>query len=86
MWAVYRNRPRIELKLRNGLQLESSPGAASVMSEIFYHDPHIIIVPDELLELMLNGKSIIFFGWSHGDPVALPNLFLYLTSTSFRNA
>jgi len=73
MWAVYRNRPRIELKLRNGLQLESSPRAASVISEIFYHGLHIIIVSDELLELMLNGKSIILFGWTHGDPVALPD-------------
>jgi len=72
MWAVYRNRPRIELKLRNGLQLESSPNGASIMSEIFYHDSHIIRVSDELLELMLNGKSIIFFGWSHGDLAGLP--------------
>lgn len=86
MWAIYRNKPRIKLKLRNGLQLESSPGPAYIISEIFYHDLRIIRVSDELLELMLNGKSIIFFGWSHGDPVALPNLFLYLTSTSFRNA
>jgi len=47
MWAVYRNRPRIELKLRNGLQLESSPGGAFTMSEIFYNDGHIIRVSDE---------------------------------------
>jgi FkbM family methyltransferase len=73
MWAVYRNRPRIKLKLRNGLQLESSPGVASAMSGIFYYDLHIIRLSDELLELILNGKSIIFFGWSHGDPVALPD-------------
>ena len=38
MWAVHRNKPRIKLKLRNGLQLESSPNGAYVMSEIFYHD------------------------------------------------
>ena len=25
LWAVYRNKPRIELKLRNGLKLEGSP-------------------------------------------------------------
>jgi len=73
MWAIYRNRPRIKLKLRNGLQLESSPIGAYIMSEIFYHDSHIIRVSDELLELMLNGKSIIFFGWSHGDLMDLPD-------------
>ena len=73
MWAVHRNKPRIKLKLSNGLQLESSPNGAYVMSEIFYHDLRIIRVSDELLELMLNGKSIIFFGWSYGDPGVLPD-------------
>jgi len=73
MWAVHRNKPRIKLKLRNGLQLESSPGPAYIISEIFYHDLRIIRVSDELLGLMLNGKSIIFFGWSHGAPAYLPD-------------
>jgi FkbM family methyltransferase len=73
MWAVYRNRPRIELKLRNGLQLESSLGGTLTLMEIFYHDGHIIRVSGEFLEFMLNGKSIIFYGWSYGDPGALPD-------------
>ena len=73
MLPVYRNMPQIELKLRNGLQLKSSPDEAYNMSEIFYHDGHIIRVSDEFLEFMLNGKSIIFYGWSYGDPGALPD-------------
>jgi len=63
LWAVHKNRARIKLKLRNGLQLESSLRAVNLISATFYHDLHIIRVSDELLELMLSGKSIIFFGW-----------------------
>jgi len=59
--------------LRNGLDLESSPNGAYIISEIFCHDPHIISISDELLELMLNNKSIIFFGWLYGEPGALPD-------------
>jgi len=41
--------------------------------EIFHHNGHIIRISDEFLELMLNGKSIIFFGWSYGVPGSLPD-------------
>jgi len=73
LWAVHKNKPRIKLKLRNGLQLESSPRAVNLISAMFYHDLHIIRASDELLELMLNGESTVFFGWLHGDPAALPD-------------
>ena len=36
MWAVYRNRPRIELKLRSGLQLKSSSQGAYQLSMLLY--------------------------------------------------
>ena len=73
MLAIYRNRPRIKLKLRNGLWLESSLGGALTIMEIFYHDGHVIRVSDEFLELVLNGKSISFYGWSYGGPGDLPD-------------
>jgi len=73
IWAFYRNKPRIKLKFRNGLQIESSPYRAYQMSGLKYQDSHIIRVSDEFLELMLNGKSIIFFGWSKGDFGSLPD-------------
>ncbi|MFP3209601.1 MAG: FkbM family methyltransferase [Nitrososphaeria archaeon] len=74
MWAVYRNRPRIQLKLRNGLQLESSSEGAYQLSMLLYLNRHRIIrLSDELLELELEGKSVIFFGWSYGAVVELPD-------------
>jgi len=72
-WAKYRNKPRIKLELRNGLDLESPPYGAYVISEIFYRSSYIIRASDELLEFALNSKSIILFGWLYGEPVDLPD-------------
>jgi len=68
MWAVYRNRSRIELKLRNGLQLESSPGGAYQVSGIAHMGGDVRRASDELIEFMLNGRLVALHGWLYGNP------------------
>jgi len=71
MLAVYRNRPRIGLKLRNGLQLEGSPLWAYQMSGIAYIGGDVRRASDELIEFAFNGRLVTLHGWLYGDPGAL---------------
>jgi FkbM family methyltransferase len=73
MWSVYRNRPRIELKLRNGLQLEGSPLWAYRMSGIANIGGDVRRASDELIEFAFNGRLVTLHGWLYGDFVALPD-------------
>jgi len=81
MWAIYENRYPIKLKLRNGLQIESTPSVATLISRLLYQDSMLYqdsninitkSVSDNRLELVLEGKSIIFFGWLYGILSDLP--------------
>jgi len=68
MWAVYRNRPRIELKLRNGLQLEGSPLWAYQMSGIAHIGGDVRRASEELIEFAFNGRLVALQGWLYGNP------------------
>jgi len=65
MWAVYRNKPRIELKLRNGLQLEGSSLWAYKMSGIAHMGGDVRQVSDELIEFAFDGRLVTLHGWSY---------------------
>jgi len=65
MWAIYRNKPRIELKLRNGLQLEGSHDWAHQVSGLVRVGGDVRYLSDEFIGLALNGKSVVFYGWTH---------------------
>ncbi|PSN87470.1 hypothetical protein B9Q03_10510 [Candidatus Marsarchaeota G2 archaeon OSP_D] len=67
MWAVYRNRPRIKLKLRNGLQLEGSPNSAYFISRLVCAGIDVRQLSDELVEFALDDRSAVLYGWQHGD-------------------
>jgi hypothetical protein len=71
VWALYRNRPSIELKLRNGLQLEGLPLWAYQMSGIAYMGGDVRRASDELIEFAFNGRIITLYGWLYGDPGSL---------------
>jgi len=71
MWAAYRNRPWIGLKLRNGLQLEGSPSWAYQMPWIAYIGGDVRRASDELIEFAFNGRLVTLHGWLYGDPSAL---------------
>ncbi|MFP3219762.1 MAG: FkbM family methyltransferase [Candidatus Marsarchaeota archaeon] len=64
MWAIHRNKPRIKLKLRNGLQLEGSHNSAYFVSELVYVGGDVRQLSDELIGFALNGKSVVFYGWT----------------------
>jgi len=66
MWVVYRNRPRIKLKLRNGLQLEGSPNWASQISGLVYVGGDVRQVSDELVGFALDDRSVVLYGWYYG--------------------
>jgi len=71
MWAVHRNRPRIKLKLRNGLQLEGSPTCASQISGLVYAGGDVRQVSDELVEFALDDRSAVLYGWYYGGTMSL---------------
>jgi len=68
MWAIYRNSPRIKLKLRNSLQLEGSPLLAYQISGIAYIGGDVRRVSDTLIEFLLNDKIVTLQGWLYGNP------------------
>jgi len=70
-WAVHRKKQLIKLKLRNGLELEGDPLVATSMSFIVNFGGDIRRVSHELVEFVINGKSIIFYGWLQGDMLAI---------------
>jgi len=71
MWAVYRKKQLIKLKLRNGLELEGVPPVATSISRIVNFGGDIRRASYELVEFVMNGKSIIFYGWLQGDVLAI---------------
>ena len=68
MWGIYRNKSRIKLKLRNGLQLEGSPLWAYQMSGIAYIGGDVRRASDELIEFAFNGRLVTLYGWLYGNP------------------
>ena len=73
MWAVYRKKQLIKLKLRNGLDLEGVPPVATSISFVVNFGGDIRRASYELVEFVINGKSIIFYGWLQGDVLAIPD-------------
>ena len=67
MWAIYRNKSRIKLKLRNGLQLEGSPHWARHISMLVYLGGDVRQVSDELIKFVLDDRSVVLYGWLRGD-------------------
>ena len=68
MWAVYGNRSRIELKLRNGLQLEGSYFWAYQMPGIAHVGGDVRWASEELIEFAFNGRLVALQGWLYGNP------------------
>jgi FkbM family methyltransferase len=71
MWAVYRKKQLIKLKLRNGLELEGVPPVATSIPYIVNFGGDIRRASHGLVEFAINGKSIIFYGWLQGDVLAI---------------
>jgi len=67
MWAIYRNKSRIKLKLRNGLQLEGSPHWARHISMLVYLGGDVRQVSDEFIKFVLDDRSVVLYGWLRGD-------------------
>jgi len=71
MWAIYRNKPRIKLKLRNGLELEGNPTVAASISCVIRFIGEVRRASVELIEFTLNSKSAILYEYTYGDLCAL---------------
>ncbi len=68
-WSIHSGKEVIRVKLRDGLEAETTPFGASTISGLAGAGAHVKAISNDCVQFEYDGKLFYLYGWQHGEAV-----------------